>query len=158
MRTEEFSSDQILKLRKLNKTLAGLEKKLKEQGGKIYTSDKDVIKNSKGWIQDYEIDYEISFYLMEEDPEYKEYEDNILATLNEPLERYLEPNCDFGICDGINHNEYRDRENHIFKDDFHCWLFHCLYHHTELEWNDLLRIGSIWTDIQVVYQNDIELN
>jgi hypothetical protein len=34
-----------------------------------------------------------------------------------------------------------------------CRLYHCLYDHTPLEWDDLLRIGHIWVNIQVWYQH-----
>jgi hypothetical protein len=157
MELEEFTIDQIMKLRKLNDVLSELEKKIKEQAARIYSADKKIIEQSQGWIQDYEFECEISFWLSEDDPEYKEDVDNILATIDEPLEHHFTQNVDFGMFDGENHNLFCDREGHPLNGDFHCWLFHRLYD-ADLEWSDLLRIGSIWTDITVIFQNDHELN
>jgi len=44
-------------------------------------------------------------------------------------------------------------ENHPMKGEFHCWLYHCLYDHMNLSWDDILRIGMIWVDIIVFYQH-----
>jgi hypothetical protein len=38
------------------------------------------------------------------------------------------------------------------KDDYHCWLFHSLYDHSDLNWEDILNIGEIYSDIKVIYQ------
>jgi len=35
----------------------------------------------------------------------------------------------------------------------HCWLYHCLYDHTPLVWEDLLRMGHIWVNLSVIYQH-----
>ena len=39
------------------------------------------------------------------------------------------------------------------QDEFHCWLYHCLYDHTPLGWEALLRIGHIWVNLSVIYQH-----
>jgi hypothetical protein len=42
--------------------------------------------------------------------------------------------------------------------EFHCWLYHCLYYHTGLRWDDLLRIGHIWINMQVRYQHTAHID
>lgn len=45
----------------------------------------------------------------------------------------------------------------IHKDEYHCWWFHCLYDHNHLEFSDILKIGSIWSDIKVYYQYNMDV-
>ena len=59
----------------------------------------------------------------------------------------------FGIDDGINHNIFQGMDGHPMQGEFHCWLYHCLYDHTDLWFNDMLRIGHIWVELQVLYQH-----
>jgi hypothetical protein len=51
-----------------------------------------------------------------------------------------------------NHNEFFGKTNHFMKNEYHCWWFHCLYDHNNLEFEDILKIGKIWSDIKVYYQ------
>ena len=63
----------------------------------------------------------------------------------------------FGLDDSVDHNLFRFEDDHPLKDTgFHCWTYHELYHHTNLGWADILRIGTIWVDIDIVYQRIIE--
>jgi hypothetical protein len=39
----------------------------------------------------------------------------------------------------------------------HCWLYHCLYDHTDLRFDDMLRIGHIWVNMPVIYQHTCDL-
>ena len=146
---EDLSQDDLLFLANLNDRLAEIETKIKDTSNKIGSDAQGTVFNSNGWLQDYEIECVITFCLRKDDPDYIQDDDNILAQLTETLKTNI---WDWGIADGINHNEYY-RLNHPMKDDFHCWLYHCLYDHTRLGWSNILRIGDIWVDIQVSYQH-----
>jgi hypothetical protein len=63
----------------------------------------------------------------------------------------------FGLADGQNHNEFMHWVNHPMKDEFHCWVYHCLYDHAHLGWEELLRIGEIWIDMSVIYQKFVSV-
>jgi len=41
--------------------------------------------------------------------------------------------------------------------EFHCWLFHCLYDHENLTWEEIASIDMIWIDIIPRYQYCIEI-
>jgi hypothetical protein len=86
---------------------------------------------------------------------------NIIAAGNNILEELWEglksEGWNFGIADGKNHNEYQHWDHHPMKDEHHCWLYHSLYDHAPLEWINMLRIGSIKINIEVVYQKIIEI-
>ena len=110
------------------------------------------------WLFDYEIELEVSCWLREDDPAYQEDHDNILVTLKEYLKGLRNPTQAFGIDDGMNHNECQWGDGHPMQGEFHCWLYHCLYDHTDLWFEDMLRIGHIWVDLKVLYQHksDVE--
>ena len=152
----DLSPEQMLQLQQLNDRLATIEKQVKREAMNLNTQLRVRIHDLADWLMDYEIELEITFQLREDDPAYRDDDDNILATLREMLK-----DCDqddFGIDDGINHNDiFQHIDGHPMQEEFHCWLYHCLYDHTNLWFDDMLRIGSIWVDIQVWYQHNYEV-
>ena len=152
MQPQDLSPDQRLQLQRLNDRLATIEKHAKREAITLNTQLRARIQDSADWLTDYEIELEITFRLRKDDPAYRDDDDNLLATLRETLK-----DCDqddFGIDDGINHNDvFKHIDGHPLQGEFHCWLYHCLYDHTDLWFDGMLRIGSIWVDIQVWYQH-----
>ena len=61
----------------------------------------------------------------------------------------------------VNHNDFNFDPNHPMNKDFHCYLFHHIYDHLigddELDWETILKIGTVWTDIEVIYQHFYEI-
>jgi hypothetical protein len=110
------------------------------------------VEDKEDLLHDYEINLIISFYLKENDVHYDENEDNILVTLREYLKNISIDKKKNPWRWSANHNEFRGQTNHLMKDENHCWLYHSLYDHTHLRLEDLLRIGTIWSDIEVCYQ------
>jgi len=109
------------------------------------------VNNPQDWLQDYEIELKISFYIRDDDPEFDEDVDNILWVLEEPLS-HPDPLSDWGIG-AIHVNHACDRELYgSYKGQFHCYLYHSLYSCLGLAWRDMLRIGRIWTDMVVTHQ------
>ena len=35
----------------------------------------------------------------------------------------------------------------------HCYLFHQLYDHTHLAWQDIIEIDEVWMEVNVDFQN-----
>ncbi len=81
----------------------------------------------------------------------KEDSDNIIAELTEYLKGISTQDHDHR-WDETNHNEFQGWASHEMRDEHHCWLYHCLYDHAHLSWEDILRIGDIWFDIKATYQ------
>jgi len=134
-----------------NKIIKEVRKLDRELTKKVEDKNDDMI--------DYEIDLELDFYLKEDDKEWKKGDDNIIMTLNEHLTGLTDERRDTYPWDDTNHNEFHIRyDPHNMKDEHHCWLYHCLYDHTELTWEDILRIGSFWIDIKVRYQYRTDVN
>ena len=146
LKAEDLSTEQRQFLVQLNEKLVDIEKGIKKECQSLIEELEKRITDPVDWLEDYEIDCDVSFHLKEDDPDYSERSDNILAQLSQPFKSEFE-NC--GIADGVNYNELWD---HPMKDEHHCWLYHELYDHAGLGWVNVLRIGSIWVDIHVYYQ------
>ncbi len=150
----DLSSQQKAKLKNLNDKLSDLEVDIKKEALSLIEWTEPRIADPNDWVKCFEIECSISFCLREDDSEYCEDNDNVLVEL---WERGKTANrWEHGVGDGENHNEFA-HSDHPMKDEYHCWLYHCLYDHTDLGWVNLLRIGDIWVDVSVTYQNFVSL-
>ena len=128
----EMTEEQQEKLQSLNKRLLDVEKSIYEQYGQIH---KD---HPEG-----ELSCEIEFLLKEDDPEWSDKDDNVMASMDHSMDEY-DPNASWN--DAL----------HLIKDkngkQLHlCWLFHELYDHLGLAWEDLLRVGEIRVTVNASY-------
>jgi len=148
--TKEYAMTELLRF---NNQLHLFQNRIIKEAKKLDSDLAKRIEDKNNKLQDYEIELELSFYLKEDDKEYKRDDDNIIMVLKD---------CVTGINDDFyyeyrwgetNHNEFHLRNDpDNMKDEHHCWFYRCLYDHTELTWDDILRIGSFWMDIHVRYQ------
>jgi acetoin utilization deacetylase AcuC-like enzyme len=94
-------------------------------------------------IIDYELDVKIHCYGADEI-------DYPLCTLVEYLKGSSKKDEDerFGMDDRENHNEFQFRLDHPMYGEHHCWLFHCLYDHNYLTWEEIATIQDFWVDIK----------
>lgn len=158
-RFENWDADKLTQnergfLYQLNERLTEIEKQLKTEVSRLLEVGKEQRKASDLWNIGYEIECELEFFISENDPAWDEEDDNILVVVDESYrEQYFER--EFGICDRTNHNEYRHHDTHPMKGEFHCWLYHCLYHHTSLSWGNILRIDSIEIDLKLCFQGEV---
>jgi hypothetical protein len=144
---QNFSIYQRHFLISVNNKLINIESILKHEIQRLVSEGKKRIQNRNDWVQDYEIDCFVAFVLKEDDSGYDEKSDNILAQIWEG-DKYED--WEWGIGDEKNHNEFQNWENHPMKDEFHCWLYRCLY--SKLNWIDIMRIGQVRIDVQTIYQ------
>ncbi len=154
-----LSLEQQQYLQHINAHLTRIEQYVKP-ATRALSADLDArVENPDDWLCDYEIELEVSFWLRQDDPAYREDDDNIVVTLRESLKHLREDDA-FGIGDGMNHNDVPPDSSlaPAFWAEHHCWLYHCLYDHSGLRWNDLLRIGHIWVDMQVIHQYEVAVD
>ena len=132
------------KLRQINDKMSIIEKELLIKLKKI-NANPDLVINKDSWIDDYEIEVTIDAYEKNSEDE--------MVSLYVPVGKE-----NFDLLDsGVNNNDFFGWEGHPMSSDFHCYLFHSLYDHTDLELSDILRIEFIWVDIQVIHQKKYHL-
>ena len=149
LKAEDLSVPQFKILAQLNSELAVIGRLIESEMTTLISAGEKRIGDPDDWVEDFEVDGRITFILRKEDPAFNEDDDNILVELAA---------CPFVyLGDELNHNEFQNWD-HAMKDEFHCWLYHCLYDHTDLDWINILRIGSIWIDVKIEYQKYTGIN
>lgn len=138
-------------LRAFNKRLIKVQENISKEAIKLDEQLKLRVDNENDSMIDYEIDLELSFYLKDDDPEYRD-DDCIISTIKYRLKDISSEKEHFeDILDtSINHYDYFKKDD--LADISKSWLFFKLRYHDEISWQDMLRIGTIWTDINVSYQ------
>ena len=137
-------------LRHLNETLRQIEEKYSAVMAPKYEELKARVADPLDWLQEFNFDFAITYYLRDDDPEYEEDDDNILIAV-EYLFLGVGSSAGFGNTADINFAEGPER----FSGEWHCYLYHELYDHLGLDWRDLLRIGSLYVDIKIEEQSGI---
>jgi hypothetical protein len=138
----------------LNAQLKQIEKqylpimKAKENAIRARIADPD------DWMQDFNLELVITFYLRKDDHEYEEWDDNILMQIMECCFDADEPDWEWGF--GATETNYAESPEG-FEGEHHCWLYHQLYDHVSLDWRDLLRIGEIGVEAKIDEQSGILL-
>lgn len=154
--TKELTENQIVFLRNLNNKLVEIEGLLITEVIKLTEIGDSRLVDPNDWIDDYEIECRITFILNENDPDFKEDDDNILIELDGECYKHQDRDTSL-LDDGDNYNEYK-RLDHPISKEHHCYLFHTLDDHTGLGWSNILRIGLIWLDVNIIYQKFTEFS
>jgi len=139
-------------LRGLNETLRRLEDKFYPI---ISTKLKDFherIADPSDWMTDFNLVFFITYYLRKDDPEYEEDDDNILMEFSHSFFHIDKNDKDWGF--GATHVDQAE-QGQEFIGECHCYLYHQLYDHCDLDWRDLFRIGSLWVDIKIDEQSGL---
>lgn len=99
---------------------------------------------ARGEIDEYETEIELAFHLRENDPAFIEDDDNIFFQVNhhyEPVPALLELDWDVEL--------YKAYPLHGYP---HPHLFHELRVHSRIPHRDMMRIGTIWVDLDFTVQ------
>ena len=83
----DMTREQRLFLVNLNNRLSEIEKQLKKETLEIITMMNKRLEDDADWINDYEIECTVEFYLNEDDPAYSEDDDNICLLYTSPSPR-----------------------------------------------------------------------
>lgn len=132
------------KLKAINAELIILEKKLLARAIRLDKQLQIEFTDELDEMIDYELEATIECYYGLDEP----------CILKELLKGVSLANnrLRWGLGDNENHNTFEHRENHPMKDDRHCWLFHCLYDHEGMSWEDIANIKCFFIDIHTRYQ------
>lgn len=156
---EDLSAEQRQFLVNLNSKLTEIEKDIKVEAQALIDQLDKRVKDTNDWLEDYEIECNMTFHLKEDDPGYDEDSDNILVELivTVGFGSLKSGRREWGIADGNDHNTLHGLVKCSMVDEYHCYLYHSLYDHTDLGWINMLRIGMIWVDIKIQYQKFYEI-
>jgi len=164
----EFSQENIEMLNSINNWLRDIESKAVDhvRGLVVFLKSQQVV--GKHFLVDYEVEYELQLWAPKKFAHLKPLEGNPFFTLHTTLpdfKKYINSEAnsyDWEIDDDSesldwifneNHNEYRFIKTHPLNHQEHCWLFHELYHHTLLSWQDFIDIEEIWIEVVSRHQH-----
>ena len=119
---EKFTKEQRQKLNNINERLYDLERRVVPRAKQINMSVKN-IKDAWG----HECSLLLSFYS----------KDKLLMRYWE----YMKLIDDYFFTE--NQNEFRNWPTHEMSSEWHCWFYHCLYDHTDLNWDEILTIDKM---------------
>lgn len=152
------SDEELHAALRMNTRLTSLERKIKKECISLNKSLQERLAKGDKFLKDYEIEVEISYYMDRDRPEY--YEDanaeimmshGVTVYAKDITETEVSKKDYWGIGDRKNHNDAPpDYPLSVFR---HCYLFHELFSHSPVPLKHFSRIGDIWTDIRVDYQN-----
>ena len=152
--SHEFAKNNRNRFKFLNENLFKIEGQIEKEVAKIKTEMNHRIKTAKNFVEDYEIEIIIGFYINENEPEWDNIDDKMIAELSfmAKYRKYL-------FSDSSGKKDWRHVPGPLDNFD-HCCLFHCLLDHTDpiLSFRDLLKISNVWVDIQVWHQKRYDLN
>lgn len=110
------------------------------------------VTDSSDWLMEFNLSFVITLCLREDDPDYKEDDDNIMIEIDEiyriPKSRDREQDWGFGATQ-VDHAQSPES----YPSEHHCWLYYQLYDHCNLDWSDLFRIGDIYVEIKIDEQS-----
>jgi hypothetical protein len=142
---EDLSPDERNWLMDLNMRLKHLEEQylpvMNAKGAGLQAR----VRDAADWMRRFSLEIVLTYYLRDDDPEYEGFDDNVLMRVRESGFDYDDPDRDWGFgMTSVNHCHFRER----FAGEHHCYLYHTLSDHCDLDWRDLLRIGKIQVDIK----------
>lgn len=143
-----LNDEEIHKIRVLNAFLTGFEKTLKINIVQVIQNTKEYCHIHKDLIFD-DVEVTIRFYLDKNAPEYLEDMDNVILEIHD---YFYDEIWDYGIVDNNCHNVLVNKKGHVMEQDEHCRLMHLLYDDTDLTWDEILRIGAITMEYNVLYK------
>lgn len=139
-------------LRAFNETLRQLEGKYFPILEAKHQELQSRVADSSDWLLEFNLEYVITFYLREDDPEYEEDESNVLTAIEEIVfEHNFRSDFDWGF--GAIHVNHVEPSLRFPPEESHCYLYHQLTDHCHLDMRDLFRIGDMYFEIKIDEQS-----
>lgn len=149
---EELTEVHMEKLSVLSARMTKIEEQLVRELFPQVQALQARVDDPEDWLQDFECDITLRFYVGADDPDYdEENSDNVLITREHGFD-LIHDLYNSRVVEGINWNMYEQRDGCSMRDEIHCWLFHDLYDHTHIGWANLLRIDNVRIDVTFLQQ------
>lgn len=152
---EEFTPEAHTHHRLLNQALIEVERRVGKDIRDLRQTLGARVADPDDWLDAYEIELEVAFVLRDDDPESDDDDDNVLCIRRHQVsERTRDPEWDIG---GPHDYDWESHAGTLATQhrEAHCWLYHDLYDHSGVGWQDICRVGRLWVDLKVTYQQQI---
>lgn len=168
----ELATEEVRAALNLNEWLREYEKILLAKQLSIEKEIKNSLRGSDNFLVDFETELTLDFYVREDDPCYinndadKHDWDRHSALMCRIKYLVASTSSDAinnpgyrGLGDAKDHNDIsgRGHNNPVYRAR-HCSLFHELTEHCGVPFKHLIRIGTIWANIEVNYQNAFDID
>lgn len=168
----ELATEEVRAALNLNECLREYEKILLANQLSIEREIKDGLRGRDTFLVDFETELTLDFYVREDDPSYENNDadkydwdrhsalmcriKHLAAStstdaINNPGYRGL------GDCQDHNDISGRGHNNPVYRAR-HCFLFHELTEHCGVPFKHLIRIGTIWANIEVNHQDAFDID
>ena len=157
----KFSNNNIKRIENINCLLDSKTKQAYEQAKKIEQYLLKEMSTASSFVSDYEISFNVELFAEEKYSGIEEMECNSFFRFNPTLfcfdkfsdEEDVEMlNIESWLLNE-NHNEFQYLEHHPLSHQHHCALFHDLYDHTYLAWQDIIDVEEVWIEVLVRVKN-----
>lgn len=158
----EWTEEAKAGILKLNTALIEANKLVNEEYDKLKSELEAREKSDDKFLTDYNIDKRIGLMIktLDENGEWEEPEGGIYYILNDYIDcdsfhtQFIATMGDEDNGSPSNWNDFGNPSeiSKHFKDDFIHYGIYCLCHNTPLAWEDILKIRSLWTEVNVDYQ------
>lgn len=163
----KFTQKNVQRLDYLNKFFLQKENEAYKQAAELEEYALSKLKVRGTFVQDYEIEFHIALYTESkyfDEEELHERVDNTpfyedtwgIHYVNKTTKNVKELKFREDWRKQ-NHNEFQHKV-HPLKNQQHCYLFHHIYAHTLLAWEDIIRIEEISIDVVLSVQNNTTVN
>ena len=148
----EITKKEKQEIKAFNQRVFNVQELIFNEAVKIDSFLKSSVDDVNDTLQDYELNFNLYCCLKEDDPKYRDDDDNFLVTITERLKQisHNKELYDFRWNKNINHS--RLFPTRTLANMHQSWLFHTIYETNYTKWQDILRIGTIWSDIIAYYK------
>ncbi|MDG5800784.1 hypothetical protein QA597_10475 [Marinilabiliaceae bacterium ANBcel2] len=150
----KFTEKRIKQLEAFNEWLTEKEKDAVQQARELEKMANEQL-NRSSFTKDYEIEILVELFAPEKYDRFAELEGNPFYSFIPHLLYQKHQIDDDEHTDWVldrNHNEFQHHKKHPLRNQHHCCLFHELYDHTPLAWQDILDIEEMWIEVNLTSQ------
>jgi len=154
-----LSIEDIKILAKINAKLEAIEKSLVHSAKEIDNNLQQRTKNKDDLLMSYILNCEVSIQLLPVEDKNKRgiISHQTAHCTGSDWTESLKGVHDLGtqMNDSRNYNAFADVD-YAISGQHHCWLFFVLYAKLHMTWDDILRITSIWSNLEITHHYCVE--
>jgi len=146
----DLTENEISLLRVLNHKVADIEVEVKKEMLEIQNRLDSRVLDQCDFLEDYNIECHVTFFMRDDEAAHSDMDNKILTEL--VFEKIMDDDNPHEIGSGANVNIFSGNAVLPLHNDNHCWLFRCLYEEPGLSWEEIMKIGTVWIDVDVSHK------